>query len=137
VAFIGNVSDVVPYYQAADIFVLPSIFRSEAFGIVQLEAMACGTPVVNTQIDSGVPYVSLHGVTGFTVPTCDPEALSAAINELMNDDGLRAQMGQAARRRVSQEFTQRTMAERTLQIYRMVTEAVPVRQSRFSSVSTA
>jgi rhamnosyl/mannosyltransferase len=139
VELIGNVVDLAPYYQAADIFVLPSIARSESFGIVQLEAMACGKPVVNTQIDSGVPYVSLDGVTGLTVNPQSPEALSQAINQLMTDADLRKRLGEAARERVRHEFSQRTMAAGTLQIYQMVTQTVPVKSNhpgKLSSVST-
>lgn len=120
VVFLGKVPDVVPYYQAGDVFVLASIARSEAFGIVQLEAMACGKPVVNTRLDSGVPFVSIDGVTGMTVPPKDPEALAQAINLLLDDPARRTEYGEAGRRRVQREFTVEVMAQRTLQLYREV-----------------
>ncbi len=123
VVFLGKVPDVAPYYHAADVFVLPSIARSEAFGIVQLEAMACGKPVVNTWLDSGVPFVSIDGVTGLTVPPKNPEALARAINLLLDDPARRIEYGEAARRRVQQEFSMELMARRTLELYRSVMSA--------------
>jgi glycosyltransferase involved in cell wall biosynthesis len=118
VTFLGDVQNLVPYYHAADLFVLPSVARNEAFGMVQLEAMACGKPIVNTCLPSGVPWVSLDGVTGLTVPPCNSAALARAIKLILDSEGLRAQFGQAARRRVQDEFTRDLMAARILHVYR-------------------
>jgi rhamnosyl/mannosyltransferase len=120
IVFQNEVEDVRPYYHAADIFVLPSIMRSEAFGIVQLEAMTCGTPVINTQLDSGVPFVSPNGVSGLSVPPGDHVALGNAINYLMERPYLRTKLGIGGRRRVAGNFTVQRMVERTLDLYEEV-----------------
>jgi glycosyltransferase involved in cell wall biosynthesis len=122
VVFAGEINntDVMPYYHAADLFALASVARSEAFGIVQIEAMAAGLPVVNTSLDSGVPFVSLDGQTGLTVPPGSPTALAAAINRLLDDNGLRHSLGQAGVQRARQEFSLDTMLRRTLQLYQTV-----------------
>lgn len=122
ITFLGRVSqeEVIGYYHAADVFVLPSIARSEAFGIAQLEAMACGKPVVNTRLDSGVPFVSLDGVTGLTVAPADSDGLAAAINLLLDDPRLRGKYGAAAARRARDEFSVEVMVDRTLELYRDV-----------------
>jgi len=117
VVFLGEVKDVIPYYHAADVFVLPSITRSEAFGIVQIEAMACGLPVINTMLDSAVPFVSRNGETGLSVAPKNVEKLASAINLLLDDERLRAQYGRAARRRVEREFAADVMPQRTLDLY--------------------
>lgn len=120
VTLLTKVNDVVPFYDAAELFVLPSIARSEAFGIVQLEAMACGKPVVNTQLDSGVPFVSIDGVTGITVPPANSKELARAINSLLDDSERRERYGNAAYRRVREEFSLAGMAEQTLALYHEV-----------------
>jgi glycosyltransferase involved in cell wall biosynthesis len=119
VFFAGEIQNeaVTPYYHAAQIFALASIARSEAFGIVQIEAMAAGLPVVNTQLDSGVPFVSLHDETGLTVSPADPDAMAAAINRLLDDDNLRQSLARAAVLRARQEFSLQAMTTRTLAVY--------------------
>jgi rhamnosyl/mannosyltransferase len=120
VHFLGSIEDIRPYYKAADVFALSSCARTEAFGIVQLEAMASGKPVVNTNLDSGVPFVSKHGLTGLTVPPRNPAALATAINTILNDRVLAAAYGNAARQRVLTEFTLTLMVQRTLDLYNQV-----------------
>jgi len=119
VHLLGDVPDaqLANYYRAADIFVLPSVERSEAFGIVQLEAMACGKPVINTQIDSSVPCVSENGATGITVPPKDVDALADAIRVLLDNDALRRSYGEAARRRVHDRFTIEAATNDLLRLY--------------------
>jgi glycosyltransferase involved in cell wall biosynthesis len=118
VRFAGAVPRLAPYYAAADVFVLPAVARSEAFGLVQLEAMAAGLPVVNTRIDSGVPFVSPGGETGITVPPADAAALAAALRRLLDDAPLRRRLGEAARARVRERFGLARMAADTLALYR-------------------
>jgi len=129
VVFAGGISDaaVRAYYHAADLFVLASVARSEALGIVQIEAMAAGLPVVNTNLDTGVPFVSLDGQTGLTVPPGESQALAVAINRLLDDDGLRHTFGQAGVRRATQEFSLDTMLRRTLDLYQTVRTDVGAR----------
>jgi rhamnosyl/mannosyltransferase len=125
VVFAGEVNNagVMPYYHAADLFALASVARSEAFGIVQIEAMAAGLPVVNTSLDSGVPFVSLAGESGLTVPPGDAPALAAAINRLLDDQSLRQSLGQAGVRRARREFSLDTMLRRTLSLYEGVIQS--------------
>jgi rhamnosyl/mannosyltransferase len=123
VEFAGNVShsELVALYHAAAIFVLPSVARSEAFGIVQLEAMAAGKPVINTSLQSGVPFVSRHEETGLTVAPGHAMAMATAINRLLGDPAACSAFGAAARARVQRLFHVRQMAQKTLQLYEAVT----------------
>jgi glycosyltransferase involved in cell wall biosynthesis len=122
VCFLGELEEdeIFPFFHACDLLVLPSISRNEAFGLVQLEAMACYKPVVSTDLQTGVPYVNRNGVTGFVVPPKDPRALAEAINRLLEDEGLKVRMGIEGRRRVEKEFTREKMAGETLKLYEEV-----------------
>lgn len=109
VHFLGFLPDeqLKQAYADCDIFVLPSVVKSEAFGIVQLEAMIYGKPVINTDLPSGVPYVSLHGKTGLTVPPSDSESLADAVKLLADNADLRREYGKNARERVLSEFSEK------------------------------
>jgi glycosyltransferase involved in cell wall biosynthesis len=120
VRFLGKVDDLQKYYRASSIFVLPCISRAEAFGLVQVEAMSAGLPVVNTNVNSGVPEVSIDGVTGFSVPPEDANSLARVINLLLGDDALRLRMGEAGRVRARREFSAGLMIERTMKLYEEV-----------------
>jgi glycosyltransferase involved in cell wall biosynthesis len=119
VTFAGDVADadLPSAYAACDVFVLPSSERSEAFGLVQLEAMAAGKPVVSTELGTGTSFVNVDGETGFVVPARDPHALASAIKRLIDDRTLRERMGTAARARVEQQFKLEKMVDRILALY--------------------
>jgi rhamnosyl/mannosyltransferase len=119
VTFVGEVSETERrlLLHACDVFVLPALDRRESFGIAQLEAMACGKPVVSSDLPTGVRVVNQHGRTGLLVPPGDPDALAEALNRLLGDVALRAELGQAAREQVEREFSREAMIERTLAVY--------------------
>ena len=125
VTFLGRVSDedLVALYHACDVFVLPAIHRSESWGAVQVEAMACGKPVVCTELGTGTSFVNLHGQTGLVVPPRDSAALAQAINTLLQDEPLRQQMGQRARERAETELSFTTMVQRLVDLYKGVLSA--------------
>lgn len=102
----------------ADVFCMPSVERSEAFGVVLIEAMAVGRALLATDIPgSGVPWVNLHGVSGLNVPPNDPLELAAAIDRLLTDDALRLRLAQGARQRYEQMFTEAESVRGTLEVY--------------------
>lgn len=125
VRFLGPLpdADVVAHLHACDALVLPSVTHAETFGMVQLEAMTCGKPVVSTRVRSGVPWVNRDGETGLIVEPGDADALAGALNRLVHDAGLRMRMGQAGRARVEREFTLAAMAAGTFAVYRAVLSA--------------
>jgi glycosyltransferase involved in cell wall biosynthesis len=120
VHFLGFISDnLLPaYYQACDVFCLPSVTQAEAFGIVQVEAMACGKPVVSTCLNNGVDFVNEHGKTGLTVQPGDPTALAGALSDLLDDEERARLLGANGRAKAQAEYSADKMAERILGIYR-------------------
>lgn len=108
--------DIPAWFQAADVFVLSSILKTEAFGIVQIEAMSCGTPVVSTIIEgSGVSWVNQHEVSGLTVPTHNPEELSRAIVKVASQA---RHYGDGARQLFEERYTLAGMIRAIREIYR-------------------
>jgi rhamnosyl/mannosyltransferase len=122
VTFFGEASDedLPALYHSSDIFVLPASERSEAFGLVQVEAMASGRPVVSTELGTGTSFVNVHTKTGLVVPARDPVALRDALLKLLGDEALRHQMGQAGRERALREFSLETMVARVERLYEEV-----------------
>ncbi|ABW11530.1 glycogen synthase [Parafrankia sp. EAN1pec] len=110
--------EVIQLLSRATVFVCPSVY--EPLGIVNLEAMACGTAVVASRV-GGIPEVVASGETGLLVPPDDPAALAAAINEVLADPGRAAAMGRAGRDRAVAEFGWPAVAERTARLYEKVT----------------
>ena len=108
------------YYAAADVVAMPSLY--ESFGLVAVEAMACGTPVVASRV-GGLAYTVQDGVTGLLVPERDPEALAAALGRVLGDEALRQRMGAQAVR-LARRFSWPAVADLIEQIYANLTEAV-------------
>lgn len=106
------------YYHACDVFCMPSISRAEAFGFVQIEAMACGKPVVCCELNNGVTWVNRHEVSGLVVPPADVPALVGALKRLQGDEPLRVRLGAQGRQRALTEFSLEAMARGTLEVYR-------------------
>jgi len=122
VIFLGRIPDeeLPYYYHGCEIFCMPSVEPSEAFGLVQMEAMACGKPIVCCELNNGVTYLNRSTQTGLVVPPRNSEALAAALNELLADDAKRSEYGREACARVRREFTLEQMTEGTLAVYRSI-----------------
>ncbi len=117
--FAGRVShaDLLAYYHACDVFCLPSVTIAEAFGMVLLEAMACGKPLVTTSLPTGVSAVNRNGTTGLVVPPGDAGALREALQTLLKDEKLRTAMGAAGKVVQATEYTATLMGDRYLKLY--------------------
>uniref|UniRef100_UPI00260F3A05 glycosyltransferase n=1 Tax=Halothiobacillus sp. TaxID=1891311 RepID=UPI00260F3A05 len=106
---------------ACDIFCLPSVATTEAFGIVQTEAMLCGKPIVNTNLGTGVNEVAPQGVCALTVPPGDDGALSQALNALIESPEYAKSLGEAGRKRALEQYNVERMAADTLALYATLT----------------
>jgi glycosyltransferase involved in cell wall biosynthesis len=117
VFFAGQVADpeLAGYYGACDVLVLPSVTRQEAFGLVLVEAMSCGKPVVSSDF-SGMPFVVGDG--GLLVPSGDSKALSRAISGILADPVFAAELGEKARARASELFTRDVVCSKLRDIYK-------------------
>ena len=122
VKFVGFIPDplLLAYFNACDVFCMPSVERAEQFGLVQLEAMYCGKPVVTTRLGTGVEYVTLHGETGLLVPPKDPHALAGALRTLLGNPALRTRLGTAGKQRVEEVFSVQQMVRKTIDVYQRV-----------------
>lgn len=125
VRFAGEVDEreLAALYQACDVFALPSITRQETFGVVQLEAMTRGKPVVSTRLQTGVDWVNRDGETGVVVPPGDVDALAAAIDRLLSNAEERRRMGLAGQARARTMFGVESMTSAILDLYRTVVGA--------------
>lgn len=120
VFLLGRVPDeeFAAWYRACDVYCLSSIWKTEAFAIVQIEAMSCGKPIVATRIPaSGVSWVNAHGESGLNVEPCDGQALAEAIMEICSDEGGYRKYCEGARRRFERLFTFDGMIDRCLELY--------------------
>jgi Glycosyltransferase len=108
------------YYKAADVFCLPSTMSTESFGIVNLEAMACGVPIVASKI-GGIPDVVKDGENGLLVPPWDSEALADVIIYLLENEDIREKMGNIGREKV-EGYSWARIAEETEKVYKEVLE---------------
>ena len=120
VILLGDIAhgEIGAYFAACDVFCLPSHIKSEAFGVVQLEAMACAKPLVSTAIPgSGVSWVNRDGESGLVVAPADPDALAGAVNRLLADPALAARLGAGGRARYRAMFTKRDMIEGVARVY--------------------
>ncbi|MEP6607104.1 MAG: glycosyltransferase [Burkholderiaceae bacterium] len=122
ITFAGFIPDhlLVAYYEACDVFCMPSVERAEQFGLVQLEAMYCGKPVVATRLGTGVEYVTIDGVTGRLVTPKRADELANALRGLLEDAPLRKKLGDNGRARVLQMFSVEQMVSKTVDVYRRV-----------------
>ena len=117
-------NEVPAYYTACKLFCLPSVQKTEAFGIVQIEAMSSAKPVVATKIPgSGVAWVNEHGVSGLNVTPGNPQEIAEAIQTIIEDEQTYQMFAEGARKRYETYFTQEKMIEKAIDIYNNVLKA--------------
>lgn len=113
--------DLGSYYQACDIFCLPSIYKTEAFGLVQAEAMYFGKPIVSTRIKgSGVDWVNKDNITGLTVEPKNINSLHKAIKIILHNTELKNKFGENAKKRFKENFDIKIVASNILNLYKEV-----------------
>src|ERR1700682_5399317 len=110
-------SEIKQLFCSARVFAFPSVTEAEAFGIVQIEAMAAGLPIVNTYLATTVPLVARHDHVDLTVPANDPHALSQALGRILDEPALADRLGAAGRERAMSEFDQAVFRARMTAIY--------------------
>jgi len=123
VELLGFLSDeeVPDYFRASDLFCMSSILKTEAFGIVQLEAMASGKPIVSTNIpNSGVSWVNQNEISGLTVPIEDASAIANAIQLILSNDEYYERLSIGSLTRYQSLFTLDNMVDKSLQIYNQI-----------------
>ncbi len=127
VHFLGFQADLLPYFMAATALWLPSINRAEAFGIIQIEAMAAGLPVINCSIEgSGVAEVSVNGESGFTVPVGSATAIAAAAIKIHENPNMRAAFSANALSRVTKNYELSTCVDQIFDVYSALTSSAQV-----------
>lgn len=122
VHLLGKVGDLRPLYLGCEFLLLPSCSALEAFGIVQIEAMGLGKPVVSSDLPTGVTYVNRDGETGLTFPAGNADALAASTNRLLGDDALRNRLGEKARARAMREFSYSAVGKKAGLFFRTLHE---------------
>lgn len=120
VKLLGRVSDddLPNYYGASTVYVMSSIWKTEAFGIVQIEAMSCGKPIIATHIpESGVDWVNKDGFSGLNVPPGDSKAIAEAIDKICSNKQSYETFSKNSKQRFDEMFTLSKMIERVCSIY--------------------
>jgi rhamnosyl/mannosyltransferase len=132
IRFAGRLTrgEIKQLFCSAQVFAFPSVTEAEAFGIVQIEAMAAGLPIVNTHLATTVPLVARHDREALTVPPNDPQALSLALNRILDEPALAERLGAAGQERAKNEFDQAVFRARMASIYE---DALRARQNRVAT----
>ena len=134
VHFLGAVDsrELAALYTAADLLVLPSVTRQEAFGVVQIEAMGRGKPVISTSLGTGVEWVNQHRETGLIVPPGDAGALRDAIRRITSDAAYRDALGAAGASRARSVFSTERMVAAALALFDETATSGPYPRQSFS-----